>query len=199
VFPCTRLAKDGRLIIVRPVEIGDATSIIANINVITAEEIYLQTDSFIQTPSWQAALRDSNDPQAGLLLIVPILDRAVIGHLRVFPGDYGARDRHVGSIGVALLPPYRSVGIGTALLGCALDWILHAGFEKLEAYVIASNLRARRLFEKFGFAIEGVRQQQLRIRDRYEDELILARPVQAACKQSPIYASRQSVVLREGL
>lgn len=198
IFPRTCQAKDGPLIIVRPAQIGDAVCIIANINVIAAEEIYLQTDSFIQTPSWKAALRESNDPQAGLLLIVPVIGSAVIGHLRVFPGDYGASDRHVGSIGVALLPPYRGMGIGSALLSIALDWTLHAGFGKLEAHVIASNLRARRLFEKFGFAIEGVRQQHLKIRDWYEDELILARSVQAAQEQSPIYATQQLSAWQEG-
>jgi hypothetical protein len=163
-------------VLIRPAQSGDRAQVVDNINLITAEEIYLQTDHFAPTADWERVLGgDSDNPAEGRLLIVPVAGGQVVGHLRIFAGGYGAKDRHVGSIGVALLPAYRGVGIGSTLLERGLAWAGPAGFVKMEAYVIASNLRARRLFQKFGFQLEGTRRQQLLIRGRYEDELVVAR------------------------
>ena len=175
MFPFTARTKNDRLFMIRPGDVLDQERIIANINAVAAEEIYLQTECFVLTPNWEDLLYDSLNPHKGQLLILPIIDEQAIGHLRLHSGSYGEKDRHVGSIGLALLAPYRGLGIGTVLLNCALKWSRVAGFEKLEAYVIASNVRARRFFEKFGFVVEGIRQRQLKIRGQYEDELILAR------------------------
>jgi RimJ/RimL family protein N-acetyltransferase len=175
MFPLTRQTKTNKQFTIRPAEPIDKPDIIDNINTIAAEEIYLQTNQFVLTPDWDDVLNDSINLHKGQLLIIPTIDQHVIGHLRLFAGNYGERDRHVGSIGLALLAPYRNLGIGTILLEYALQWSRTAAFEKLEADVIASNLRALELFRKFDFVVEGVRQQQLKIRERYEDELILAR------------------------
>jgi RimJ/RimL family protein N-acetyltransferase len=170
-------SKSNKWFTIRPAEPIDKPDIVDNINTIAAEEIYLQTNQFVLTPDWDDVLNDSINLQKGQLLLVPTIDQHVVGHLRLFAGNYGEKDRHVGSIGVALLAPYRDLGIGTILLEYALKWSKMAAFEKLEADVIASNLRALELFKKFAFVVEGVRQRQLKIRDRYEDELILARSI----------------------
>lgn len=177
-------AKDGRPVTIRVAEPVDRAHITANIHAICSEAVFLQTDAFVATRAWDTALCDSENPGKGRLLLLSTVGDDVIGHLRLFCGGYGEKDRHVGSVGVALLRPYREIGIGSALLAEALNWAPRASFEKIEAYVIASNLRARRLFEKFDFDVESVRRQQLKIKGEYVDELIYTRPMPAASRSA---------------
>jgi ribosomal-protein-alanine N-acetyltransferase len=78
---------------------------------------------------------------------------------------------HINNI--AVLPAYRGRGYGSALLAHALGEAAAAGAERATLEVRRSNDAARRLYERFGFRMAGVR------RDYYshptEDALILWR------------------------
>jgi putative acetyltransferase len=66
------------------------------------------------------------------------------------------RRRHVGEIGVAVAAAHQGKGVGTALLTALLqladDWL---GLRRVELQVVADNARARGLYERFGFEVEG--------------------------------------------
>jgi RimJ/RimL family protein N-acetyltransferase len=49
------------------------------------------------------------------------------------------------------------------------------GLHRLYAYVFATNLRAKRAFEKAGFVSEGLLRQDRRIADEWVDVFVLAR------------------------
>jgi ribosomal-protein-alanine N-acetyltransferase len=78
---------------------------------------------------------------------------------------------HINNI--AVLPAYRGFGYGSALLAHALEEAADAGAQRATLEVRRSNDAARRLYERFGFRMAGVR------RDYYshptEDALILWR------------------------
>ncbi len=78
---------------------------------------------------------------------------------------------HINNI--AVLPEYRGRGYGSALLAHALAEAARVGAERATLEVRRSNDAARRLYERFGFRVAGVR------RDYYshptEDALILWR------------------------
>jgi len=161
-------------VVLRPSTPHDRDQLITNINSIAAEQIYLQTTAFTPDAVWDAAIREGDNPRAGQLVLLPVVNGKAIGYLRIFPGNYGERNRHVASIGLGLLPEYRGKGIGSSLMSQALQWAPSAGFEKLEAQIIATNWPSRRLFAKFNFVVEGVRRCQLRIRDELVDELVVS-------------------------
>jgi ribosomal-protein-alanine N-acetyltransferase len=78
---------------------------------------------------------------------------------------------HINNI--AVLPAYRGCGYGSALLAHALGEAADTGAQRATLEVRRSNDAARRLYERFGFRMAGVR------RDYYshptEDALILWR------------------------
>jgi [ribosomal protein S18]-alanine N-acetyltransferase len=82
-----------------------------------------------------------------------------------------ADEVHVNNL--AVLPDYRGRGYGTALLAHALDEAAAHGAHRATLEVRRSNDPARRLYERFGFRVAGLR------RDYYshptEDALILWR------------------------
>jgi len=87
--------------------------------------------------------------------LVAELDDRVVGtlglHLETNP-----RRRHCAGIGMAVHDDYQGRGVGTALLAAALDladnWL---GLRRVELHVYVDNERAVRLYERFGFKIEG--------------------------------------------
>ncbi len=153
---------------------ADAPAIIANINAVCAEEIYLQTDRFISDARWDAVLYHPESVPDHLLLVAE-LDGKIIGALRLFPGTCGAKDRHTAELGMHVLAEYRDRGIGARLLEQALTWAHTQHYKKLTLSVFSTNVRAIHLYAKFGFEQEGVRRQQFRVRGEYVDDILMAK------------------------
>ncbi len=74
---------------------------------------------------------------------------------------------------VAMRPRFRAQGIGTALLRHVLAEARRLGARRATLEVRASNERARRLYERLGFYVAGVRRNYYT--DPVEDALILWR------------------------
>jgi len=78
---------------------------------------------------------------------------------------------HINNL--ALRPRFRAQGIGTALLERVLVEARQLGARRATLEVRASNERARRLYERLGFYVAGVRRHYYT--DPVEDALILWR------------------------
>jgi RimJ/RimL family protein N-acetyltransferase len=166
--------RDGQLFCLRPATRADSEAITGNIRAVCTEQVYLHTDTFVETGEWQRLQRPL-DEEARQLLLVAEMDGRVVGHAHLCPEWYGPKGWHVAEIGIALLGPCRERGIGTAMMVYLLEWAARVGFEKVTASVIATNRRALALFAKFDFVHEGQRARQLKIGDEYADEVLLGR------------------------
>ncbi|MBP0579308.1 GNAT family N-acetyltransferase [Labrys sp. LIt4] len=87
--------------------------------------------------------------------LVAVLDGVIVGNAGL--ERYNGRRAHAAGLGVGVHDDYRGRGIGTALLreitDAADNWLR---VERLELTVFADNLRAIRLYERFGFEKEGI-------------------------------------------
>ncbi|MEJ2346749.1 MAG: GNAT family N-acetyltransferase [Gammaproteobacteria bacterium] len=81
---------------------------------------------------------------------------------------------HIGRLGMGLLPGYRGLGFGGRLLGECLELARRFGLEKAELEVFADNPRAIRLYQRFGFVIEGQRRNARKRDGIYQDALQMA-------------------------
>lgn len=90
-------------------------------------------------------------------LLVVIDGERVVGQLRM-TGDSHIMTAHVVELSINILPAYQGRGLGTALIGRALAWArTHGGVRRVQLEVLARNTDALRLYERFGFQIEGRR------------------------------------------
>jgi putative acetyltransferase len=101
--------------------------------------------------------------------------KRLIGIASLRPMDLRATS-HVYRLSIMLELTYVGQGIGTALMKSLLA---QAGrmrkLRKIELLVRASNLRARRLYEKFGFRIEGRLERRVSLPDgTFMDDLSMA-------------------------
>ncbi len=106
--------------------------------------------------SAEAWRRRLAEPPEGLFLLVACADGEVVGNLGLETFPNRPRIRHAGAIGMAVRDDWQGRGVGTALLGAALDladnWL---GLTRIELTVYTDNAAGIALYEKFGFEIEG--------------------------------------------
>ena len=82
--------------------------------------------------------------------------------------------RHCGRLGMGLLPAFRGRGLGRRLADAAIAAARSRGLERIELEVFASNARAIALYERLGFAREGVKRRARKLDGAYDDELFMA-------------------------
>ncbi|MHB9943459.1 GNAT family N-acetyltransferase [Clostridium sporogenes] len=86
------------------------------------------------------------------------------------------RTRHTASLGIMVHKAYQGTGIGKKLmseiLDLADDWLM---LVRIELGVFTDNEKAIKLYEKFGFKIEGTKKYAAIKNGRYADEYIMAR------------------------
>lgn len=99
------------------------------------------------------------------LYLVAERDGALIGHALLEPLGLEAL-AHVLSLTIVVHPGYLGQGVGQALMSRLLDWAqARVGLLKIELRVRETNERARRLYERFGFVVEGVLHKRIRLPD----------------------------------
>jgi putative acetyltransferase len=116
------------------------------------------------------------EPAEGVQWLCAAVDGEVVGHLGLHTTPTRPRRRHAAGIGMAIHDDWQGKGIGTALLAAAVDmadnWL---GITRLELTVFADNSPAVRLYEKFGFVVEGTLAAYALRAGRYEDVYTMAR------------------------
>lgn len=121
-----------------------------------------------QTRRWFQGLT-AND-----LLLVAELDGKVIGNGGLH--RQSGRRQHVAMLGMGVRDAWQGRGVGSALMAALIDsadnWL---DLRRLELMVYSDNARAIALYERFGFAREGLLRAYAYRAGSYADSLIMAR------------------------
>ena len=72
-----------------------------------------------------------------------------------FNGNTARKMKHYGTIGISVLKEYWGRGIATTLLEKLISWSKEKGIKKINLDVFENNESAIKLYEKFGFKLEG--------------------------------------------
>lgn len=81
---------------------------------------------------------------------------------------------HSGTLGIGILAPYRGQGIGGKLIHTALNRAKLIGLTRIELSVRENNKPAITLYKKFGFVVEGLHKNAVRIGTEYENHISMA-------------------------
>lgn len=163
---------------VRRATARDVEQIAANIQSVADEGRYIWTEKV--TEEWKRFLRKTLIKDKGCLVIVAEVGRGrgkrLVGDLTMTRyGQTIKKSQHVRVLAMLLVDGYRERGIGAKMMDYALRWAREQpGVEKVVLGVFSNNERAFRLYEKFGFKVEGVRKRHYYIRGKPEDEIDMA-------------------------
>ena len=157
-------------VIIRPLSEADFDSLRDALDVVARERRYLTL--FAAPPREECLAFYRSIVERGLCHVVAVTDR-VVGWCDVQPVMGEAR-AHVGMLGMGLLPEARGQGIGPRLMAAALEGAWQRGFTRVQLTVRADNLSAIRLYQRFGFIVEGCLRRDFRVDDEVHDGIVMA-------------------------
>jgi len=121
---------------------------------------------------WRQRL--SENPETSHYLVAIVDDRIVgMVSLYTFPRP---RRKHAAAVGICVHEEWHGKGVGTELMRAIIDmadnWL---NLTRLELEVYANNEAAMRLYERFGFEVEGTLRQHAFRDGEYVDSKVMAR------------------------
>jgi RimJ/RimL family protein N-acetyltransferase len=98
----------------------------------------------------------------------------IVGACFCFRG-FVKRQRHCMGIALSVLASHHSRGIGREFLNRLEKWALNNEVTRIELNVRCDNLRAIKMYERFGFVQEGRKSRSILIRGEFKDDFIMAK------------------------
>lgn len=131
---------------------------------------------YASTEQWEQRLKNNLAPGGTDLPLVAVAGGEVVGSAGLHSAGPALRRRHVMHLGLAVAPQAQGRGVGSALMAALIDYADNWGqVLRIELGVYVDNERALKLYQRFGFEIEG-RQRAYALRaGRYVDSYAMAR------------------------
>jgi RimJ/RimL family protein N-acetyltransferase len=164
-------------IIIREAEPSDAAQIIAYMNRLSEEpnsNIEISPGEFNHTVDEEASFLAEFAAAGNSIFLVAEVDGKLVGLLNC-KGSHRKAIRHAVTLGMSVDKAYRGQGIGSQLMAHAIEWAKGTGIvTRIELALFERNQIALRLYQKFGFEIEGKRRKAGFREGEYHDGLIMA-------------------------
>lgn len=178
--------KDGRSVLIRPVELSDAGAYLAMERDLhgTGQGVVLDVDELPETAEAQADDLESavisEKSVCYRVKYVALVDGALVGNADIKRHRW-RRLRHQARVSIGVHPDYQERGIGRLLMDRLLGWAFegpgttYGGIRRIELGVFEGNTRALRLYESLGFEEEGRSRLFLRHEDgSFETDISMA-------------------------
>lgn len=109
-------------------------------------------------------------------LLVADVGGTAVGYARLSRETQMPSQAHVLTVnGLAVAPTYQRTGVGRALLLGAVELARQRGARKVTLRVLGHNHRARELYGRCGFVVEGVLVGEFRLDGEPVDDVLMAR------------------------
>ena len=122
-----------------------------------------------------AEKRFFDPPERVHSVLVAEADGAIAGYVRLEPATPLESSRAVLTVnGLAVDPAHQGNGVGRALVAAAIEEARRRGARKITLRVLSHNARARELYERSGFSVEGTLRGEFRLDGRDVDDVLMA-------------------------
>jgi RimJ/RimL family protein N-acetyltransferase len=169
--------KNGKPAVIRQAGLEDAPAYLDYLNHIFMDDQFFLT-TCEESKEWRTLekvrerITKSQDSSQGILLMAWDGNKAI--SMANLTRGMKKRNRHVGSLGISILPEYRNLGLGTAMMQYLIEWAQgDTVLEKLTLGVYTDNFPAIKLYQKLGFQEEGRQSREMKNADGSYKDLIL--------------------------
>lgn len=164
-------------LLIRPVELSDSRdiNILRRTPGIAENLLALPSEPIVQNEDFVSRQINSSDDHLFCAEIEQQGGKRVIGlaglHVRKLP-----RQRHSAALGIMVHNDFHGKGVGHRLMGTLIDladnWLL---LKRIDLTVFPDNHAAIKLYEKYGFVVEGTMKMAATRNGQYADILMMAR------------------------
>ncbi len=151
-------------VIIRPIEENDAESLWQLMSALDSETKYIDR---MKSAIKEAVTGDN-------LFLAAEADHEIVGYISAQKGIL-KRVKHSAYIVVGIRASYQRQGIGTSFFKQLDIWASEKGVTRLELTVMCINDTAKRLYEKNGFVVEGIKKNSMVVDGAYVDEYYMAK------------------------
>ena len=142
----------------------------AGVDAVAREKLYL---AMLKAPPLEESAKwVRNNIRKGFPQMVALVEGRVVGWCDVSPMERETL-AHGGVLGMGVIDGFRGKGIGLALMRATLERAKAGGLTRVELTVREDNLRAKALYEKVGFVVEGVKRKAARHDGKYYDLILM--------------------------
>lgn len=165
----------------RKLETGEAEKFWELMNTLDFETSFMMYEPGERTKNLESLEELIKRAEKGIdFLVVAEINTELVGYLLAQRGEFH-RTEHTAYLVAGIREKYCDRGIGTQLFERLNIWARENKIRRLELTVMCGNSRARHLYEKSGFNIEGVKKNSLQVNGKYVDEYYMAK-LQRECE-----------------
>lgn len=156
---------------IRKATVQDAEKISNIWTVICSERIYSAVNEPF-TPQQEQKYISSLSNREGIF--VAEIEGQIIGFQSLNKwAEYSDSFDHVGVMGTFIIPEWRMKGIGVQLARETFKFARISKYEKIVIYIRLLNEGAIKFYKNLGFIEKGILSRQVKIDNKYEDEIFL--------------------------
>ncbi|MCL5011793.1 MAG: GNAT family N-acetyltransferase [Candidatus Marsarchaeota archaeon] len=109
------------------------------------------------------------------IMLVAEVNGRVVGNCEL--KIHSMRERHVGSIGIAISKKYRSIGIGKVLMKNVIELAKKTGIKLIYLEVLDINDCAIHVYKSLGFKRAGKIPGKILYKNRYHDSIMMVKKI----------------------
>ncbi len=170
----------GKQVVLRNPEPGDAQSMIGLVNALDTETVFLSREpgEFEMTLEKEQEFLAGQKASETALFLICVVDGEIMGSCQA--SCYARRRfRHKAMVGIALRQAVCGLGIGRKMMNALIAWGKGRGLSHLELEVDTGNLPALKLYMSLGFLVGGRKYHERRLADgTYRDDYYMYLPLE---------------------
>lgn len=167
--------KSGELLILRKPIIEDAQKMIEYLNIVGGESdnLLFGKGEFRLTVEQEMEYIKSLSNSTNTLMILGIINNSIVSVAQI-SGSNRKRIAHNSELSISVKKEYWRKGIGSIVMEELIRFAKENGtIKNISLGVKASNSKAMKLYEKFGFEKTGVHKNFFNINGNFEDEILM--------------------------
>jgi len=163
------------MIEIRPIEISDAEKFAVLQRELAKETKFMMRELEECTMEAEHAKQMiENVRKSNNFLFVAEVEGEIVGFASASKGAHN-RIRHCAYIVTGIRSDYQGQGIGGQFFSELDKWATDEKLRRFELTVMTHNLRAKSLYEKNGFVIEGIKRDSMCVDGEYVDEYYMGK------------------------
>jgi len=172
--------KNNRVCTLRSAVVSDAAAMVEFLKISNEETYFMMRypEEITLTEDEEKTILKNWEEKPNKLLLLAFMDGEIAGNCGIAPVAEHLKTKHRGSVGISVKQKYWGFGIGSLLLREILFFAKKNGIEQVELGVYSDNLRAQKLYERFGFTEWGRLPNAYKLKDgSYRGEINMMLPL----------------------